>query len=85
MYAGDAAVLHLSESVGAQKADFSMVGKSALDHIAFDCRGFDATVKHLSARGIAFEVASVPLVGQRQVFLSDPVGVGVELNFAPGA
>lgn len=85
LYAGNRAVLHLSELVMTSETEVPTAESSALDHIAFDCRDFDATVKHLSERGIAFEVSRVPLSGQKQLFLSDPVGVGVELNFAGDA
>lgn len=50
-------------------------------HVALKCRDFAAMLARLEALGIAYEVEDVPLLGQRQIFLTDPAGVGVELNF----
>jgi glyoxylase I family protein len=35
----------------------------------------------LDALGIAYRSADVPMTRQRQLFLKDPAGNGVELNF----
>jgi hypothetical protein len=37
----------------------------------------------LSARNVSFREQVVPRTGAAQIFLYDPDGVGVELNFAP--
>jgi hypothetical protein len=36
----------------------------------------------LAAHGIEWRTARVPLIGQIQLFVRDPAGNGVELNFA---
>jgi catechol 2,3-dioxygenase-like lactoylglutathione lyase family enzyme len=84
LYAGDEAVLHLSES----SPDETPPGNgrrgatNTFDHAAFSCSGRAAFERHLAERGIAFRQAEVPLTGQVQLFFSDPAGNGVELNFA---
>jgi len=79
LYAGAKPVLHLSEASSGES--HPMPGEGTFDHVAFRCEDFDAMRAHLAARGIAFRVADVPLTRTRQIFLSDPAGNGVELNF----
>lgn len=56
---------------------------SAINHIAFACDDFDAALKRLDTAGIAYEIDDVDELQQRQIYFSDPAGVGVELNFSP--
>lgn len=79
LYAGSQPVLHLSEeSPGEQHP---LQGAGTFDHVAFRCEGFDAMRTRLEKLGIAHRVADVPLTKTRQIFLRDPAGNGVELNF----
>lgn len=80
LYIGERAVLHLSEAGPNERRLPHASG--TFDHVAFesvDLRGFEA---HLSARGIDFRRAHVPLLDLWQLFFLDPAGNGVELNFA---
>jgi catechol 2,3-dioxygenase-like lactoylglutathione lyase family enzyme len=79
LYAGPLPVLHLSEETPGE--NHPMPGQGTFDHVAFSCSDFDATRAHLDAKGIAYRVADVPLTQTRQIFLEDPAGNGVELNF----
>lgn len=54
---------------------------ASADHIAFLCEDYQSAVETLREHGIAFEADDVPLTDQRQIFLTDPAGVHVELNF----
>jgi len=54
------------------------------DHIAFSATGLAAMKDRLQTHGVAFEERLVPRDGQTQLFLHDPNGVAVELNFPPG-
>ncbi|HEY0156261.1 MAG TPA: VOC family protein [Thermoanaerobaculia bacterium] len=54
---------------------------TATDHIAFACDDYESAVDTLRRHGVAFEADDVPLTGQRQLFLTDPAGVHLELNF----
>ncbi len=55
----------------------------AIDHLAFRADGLADFTRHLAERGVAFEESEVPGLGLRQVFLRDPDGVRIEVNF-PG-
>lgn len=79
LYAAGHPILHLSiRREGEPPAD----GRAgAIDHIAFACTGLAAMCDRLEAMGIEYRVAHVPLAAQRQVFIRDPAGNGVELNF----
>jgi catechol 2,3-dioxygenase-like lactoylglutathione lyase family enzyme len=75
LYAGDEPIIHLTE----RARDTS--GAGAFDHVAFRCSGFDEMRATLDARGIDYTVDEVPGEGRAQLFLTDPAGVAVELNF----
>ena len=55
--------------------------KLGVDHIAFAATDVDAVRKRLQANNISFREQIVPRTGDTQIFLYDPDGVGVELNF----
>jgi catechol-2,3-dioxygenase len=79
LYAGARPVLHLSEeSPGEQHP---APGEGTFDHVAFTCEDFHAMRTRLETLGAKFRVADVPLTRTRQIFLRDPAGNGVELNF----
>jgi catechol-2,3-dioxygenase len=80
LYAGENAILHLSEA----RSDENRVAGTVntFDHVAFTCTGRRETEAHLKRRGVAYETAHVPATGQVQLFFSDPAGNGIELNFA---
>ncbi len=79
LYAGAQPVLHLSEE--SEGEHHPLPGQGTFDHVAFRCEDFRAMRAHLERLGIAFRVADVPLTRTRQIFLEDPAGNGVELNF----
>lgn len=58
-----------------------MSGTGTIDHIAFECSDYDAMVGKLKDRGLAFTTSDVPSIKLRQVFVNDPNGVTLELNF----
>lgn len=80
LYAGDAPIIHLTEmDTGA--APFG----GPLNHVAFACEHFESMEATLRAGNVAFTVDRVPMTSQVQIFLKDPAGVELELNFnAPG-
>ena len=81
LYAGEHAVLHLSES--AQNGVPPLSGEPSFNHAAFSCSGLQDFEKKLAQYGIDYTTARVPEVERMQIFFSDPAGNGVELNF-PG-
>jgi catechol 2,3-dioxygenase-like lactoylglutathione lyase family enzyme len=58
-----------------------LTGSGAIDHIAFFAQGLAATCAHLQSLGVAFRQRTVPSIGLHQLFLEDPDGVVIELNF----
>lgn len=83
LYAGKRPILHLSEASPGEA--HAVPGNGTFDHVAFSCTGIAAMRARLDAAGIRYRVADVPLTGVRQVFLEDPAGNGVELNFDASA
>ena|SRR5438105_4666866 len=79
LYAGDAAIVHLVEVPGEQT---TAPPAGTLDHVAFTCTGIDDFEAKLKALGIDYRKAAVPGAKLQQLFVHDPAGNGVELNFA---
>ena len=60
-------------------SDASATG--ALDHIAFFATDWPACRERLDALAVRYTERLVPILGVRQVFLADPDGVTIELNY----
>jgi len=56
-------------------------GGGAVEHIAFECDEYDEIAAHLDKAGIRFTRNEVSSIKLRQLFLNDPNGVTLELNF----
>ena len=80
LYGGGRDLMHLT--VAEEAADASPRDSGWFDHYAFAACDVTATRARLDAAGVAYEVDEVPARGEVQLFLTDPAGVGVELNFA---
>ena len=76
LYCGDEAVIHL---VGVD--DQPDEGTGTIDHVAVEAKDIDDMIELLEGRGVPFHVRDVPGREIRQVFLHDPNGVKIELNF----
>ena len=50
-------------------------------HVAFASRGFNGMKQRLSPKGLPFDVREVPGVEVWQIFVTDPNGVMIELNY----
>jgi catechol 2,3-dioxygenase-like lactoylglutathione lyase family enzyme len=59
----------------------SGAGTGAIDHIAFRATGLAATVAHLRANGVDFKERRANGQALYQLFMFDPNGIKVELNF----
>ncbi len=79
LYAGGRAVLHLSATRPDERRTPGI--PNTFSHAAFACTGRADYERRLSAHGIEYRVAEVPLTGQVQLFFADPAGNGVELCF----
>ena len=91
LYLGERDVLHITTGgknvsdnrkkyVG-QESDATR-GTGVIDHVAFRATGLEAMIENFKKSGIAFKERQVDDQGLYQLFLFDPNGVKVELNFA---
>ncbi len=76
LYCGDHPVVHL---IGGDRP--TNAGTGAIDHIAFRASGLGEYKRRLNALGIPFKERDVPDQPLHQVFLEDPDGVTIEINF----
>ena len=77
LYAGDRAVVHLVELPKPKAASDG----AALDHFAFSIGDYEGVRQKLDASGIPYRAIAVPGAPIRQLFLRDPNGVAIELNY----
>jgi catechol 2,3-dioxygenase-like lactoylglutathione lyase family enzyme len=91
LYAGERDVIHVTQGgtgvsenrmryLGQQSE--ALRGSGVIDHIAFRCTGLDEAIARLRAAGVEFRERQVDDQGLYQLFVFDPNGVKVELNFA---
>jgi catechol 2,3-dioxygenase-like lactoylglutathione lyase family enzyme len=78
LYAGGSPLLHLS--VVEKSAEQDETGN--LHHIALSCEGFDRFKTLFDEQGIDYTVGHVPGMKMKQLFIHDPSGLCIELNFA---
>ena len=79
MYSEGKAVVHLvdiSATDEPQKPDSGVV-----HHVAFASTGFDGMADRLKSRAMPFEARQVPGGELWQIFVNDPNGVMIELNY----
>jgi catechol 2,3-dioxygenase-like lactoylglutathione lyase family enzyme len=82
LYLGDQPVLHLVQRPENQE---HYDGSGNVDHIAFAADDLEGVRRALAAAGLPFRETVVPRDGSIQIFIRDPDGVCVELNFASPA
>jgi catechol 2,3-dioxygenase-like lactoylglutathione lyase family enzyme len=78
LYLGDVPVVHL---VQLAPDDTREPGSGRMDHLAFHGVDIEATRQTLVAAGIPFREAVVPRDKTVQIFIFDPDGLKLELNF----
>jgi catechol 2,3-dioxygenase-like lactoylglutathione lyase family enzyme len=91
LYLGEVAAIHIADwasyTTHSQRLGIPVTvpapGTGPLDHIAFNAPGsrHAELVARLQSRGLPFHPHDSPAIGLRQVFLSDPNGLKLELNF----
>jgi catechol 2,3-dioxygenase-like lactoylglutathione lyase family enzyme len=65
--------------------DASFQGSGAIDHVAFECDGLDEFKGRLRLQQVPFVENSFPTAGLHQLFVKDPNGITLELNFRSAA
>jgi catechol-2,3-dioxygenase len=78
LYIGDKDVVHL---ITPKEGDGRSPQKSSFDHIAFKTADYEGVLKKLKSLNIYFEEKPIPGMAAHQIFLRDPAGNRVELNF----
>ena len=58
-----------------------LTGGGAVDHIAFECEGFDEFLARIKASGTFVSERNLDWAKFKQIFARDPNGIIVELNF----
>lgn len=64
-----------------ERSEAGLRGSGGVDHVAFFATDLVGMLQRLQAAGIEPRQRTVPGVGLHQLFLDDPSGVVVELNF----
>ena len=89
LYVGDVPSIHIAEwesyAVWTKEVGIPISSRAestgAVDHIAFNASGFDEVRSRLQARGLEISENLLDEIGLRQLFIYDPNGVPIELNF----
>jgi catechol 2,3-dioxygenase-like lactoylglutathione lyase family enzyme len=63
------------------KAEDSLRGSAAVDHLAFLATDLPDMHRRLHAAGLRFRERTVPSLELHQLFVEDPSGVTIELNY----
>jgi catechol 2,3-dioxygenase-like lactoylglutathione lyase family enzyme len=61
--------------------DAAFHGSGAVDHVAFECEGYDEILGRLESKKVKFAKNEFPDINFRQLFVRDPNGIMLELNF----
>jgi catechol 2,3-dioxygenase-like lactoylglutathione lyase family enzyme len=59
----------------------TLKGSGAVDHIAFFATGLEEKLKQLKVLALPYQERTVPVIGLHQIFLEDPNGIVIELNY----
>ena len=91
LYLGDKDVVHVTEG-GAKVSENrkryvgqesqATTGSGAIDHLAFRATGLREMMAHLKTLGVDFKQRQVDDQGLYQLFMFDPNGIKIEVNYS---
>ncbi len=92
LYVDDLTVVHLVgvdpddpsgllEYLGGDVDPDALEGSGSFDHIAFRATDAPAMIKRLKQNNVAYRERQVPNMGLYQLFVEDPNGITLELNY----
>ena len=89
LYAGDVPCIHIAEwrsyAVWTKEVGIPISTRApstgSVDHIAFNASDFDEVRARLVRHGLEVSENLLDEIGLRQIFIHDPNGVPIELNF----
>jgi catechol 2,3-dioxygenase-like lactoylglutathione lyase family enzyme len=79
LYAGGHPILHVGIAKDGEEAGSD--GTLPLDHVALETEGIVDAVARIEKAGIDYQLVDVPGREMKQIFIRDPDGVALELNF----
>lgn len=79
LYSEDQPIVHIIDIEGLDETMKTDTG--SIDHVAFIATGFDDMKERLDGKSVEFEWRDVPGGEIKQIFIHDPNGVKLELNF----
>lgn len=85
--AGDRAIFHLTTPgsiMGDAAQDILSRETGPVHHVALSCSGHDAMAARLTSLGLGFRLNHVTAIDLKQIFVRDPNGVLLELNYFSG-
>jgi catechol 2,3-dioxygenase-like lactoylglutathione lyase family enzyme len=89
LYLGDVPCIHIVDWEGydrwTREVDIPMSTRAAstgpLDHIAFNASGYDEVRGKLDSANLPYKFNDLDDIGLKQLFVHDPNGLCIELNF----
>ena len=89
LYLGSTACIHIAEwrsytthsTLLGIPVSRQAAGTGSVDHLAFQATDYDAFVANLQKRGVDAHRHDTPAIGLRQLFVFDPNGIKLEINF----
>jgi len=89
LYSGGVPTVHLlgdrkpREGIVVRGTEKKFDDTGRFDHIAFSASDLAGVLKRIEGKKVKFREQVIPRTGGTQIFLYDPDGIGVELNFDP--
>jgi len=69
------------ETLGLPADRLETEGSGAIDHVAFECDDYDGMLVKFRSLGMKYALNAVDSINLRQIFVLDPNGITLELNF----